>query len=239
MIFDRLCAMAEAWQLPIRALLEHAYLIQTDLIPHEVLARHLPLERLSGIARDFRLPHGITAVEDAASCIVLGDLEEDAAGLAMDRLFVECLPCDPLISPRPYGDPLDLRLDIQEACSAMPAGAVMISIGRFSSPAQREGSFAVLGELGLMLIGTPQRLVFTPDQYQALPDHQVLSLLSSALKNAMTAVEELIHIAGQPSFGRWPSPQAHRPLGRIRRSSERCIIRVHDDGLIEHILAGV
>ena len=54
MIFDRLCAMAEAWTLPIRALLEQAYLIQTDLIPHEALARHLPLERDLHVGRENR-----------------------------------------------------------------------------------------------------------------------------------------------------------------------------------------
>jgi hypothetical protein len=233
MIFDQLCDMAEAWRLPIAALLEQACLIRTDLVPHQALAQRIPQRELVQIARAFRLPHRITAIEDAASCIVLADVEEGAVGLAAGRLCVECTPSNPLVRPEVYADPIDIRLAIDEICSIMPASAVTISVCRFSSPAQREGSFAMAGGLDSMLIGTTRHLAFTPAQSRALPEEHALDLLSSALRNALTAVEELIHIQRLPAFLGWPAIPEPPPGDRIRRSTHRTVLRAAADGRIE------
>jgi hypothetical protein len=232
MIFDKLCAMADAWLPQIRGILEHAYIIRADIIPHQVLSKRIPLEQVSRIAQEFRMPSTITAIEDAASCVVLADLEEDNVGLVRDRMFIECVPSDPLVGHHAYSDPPEIALEAQQACATMPAEAVSVSIGRFCSPIQREGSFEVLGELASLLIGTPDALTFAPD-LRGLDPPLYVPLLSAALKNAFTAVEELVHISGLPAFTGWPLPEVARPQGRLRRSNERFVFRVMTDGHVE------
>jgi hypothetical protein len=190
MIFDSLRAIAGNWLSEIQPLVDMATLLHLPITPHEVLPRHQDLETMSDISIHFRLPHPVTAIEDNASCILLIDPEPDLKGLDEQRVFIECVPL--AAEESAYNDTqVDRSLCESVKTSAGP-GMYAISLGRISSPAQRAGSWLAQGELLWVVTGTPVRQHTTASNFLALPELVVEAMTQAAMRNAMTAIEELI-----------------------------------------------
>ena len=85
MLFDKLCGIVEKFFPEKRIILENAKIFTFDKIPHEHLSKTKPDFDLDL----FALPFPITAVEDAASLIVLIDNQEHQTGLNVQREFIE------------------------------------------------------------------------------------------------------------------------------------------------------
>lgn len=85
MLFDKLCGVIEKHFPDKRSILEDAKLFTFDKIPHEHLSKTKPDFDLDL----FSLPFPITAIEDAASLIILIDSQEHQTGLNVPRYFIE------------------------------------------------------------------------------------------------------------------------------------------------------
>ncbi|WP_045221558.1 hypothetical protein [Desulfonatronum thioautotrophicum] len=85
MLFDKLCGVAEKFFPGKKSILEDAKLFTFDKIPHEHLSKTKPDFDLDL----FALPFPITAIEDAASLIILIDSQEHQTGLNVQRNFIE------------------------------------------------------------------------------------------------------------------------------------------------------
>jgi hypothetical protein len=85
MLFDKLCGVVERFFPDKRTILEEAKLFTFDKIPHEHLSKTKPDFDLDL----FALPFPITAIEDAASLIILIDSQVHQTGLNIERNFIE------------------------------------------------------------------------------------------------------------------------------------------------------
>jgi len=195
MIFDALRQIADNWLPDIKPLLETATLLHMPVTPHNVLPRNQNLETLSSTSINFRLPHPIAAIEDNASCVLLIDPKPGLVGLAERRMFIECIPLDSDESN--YNDtPAD-----RAVCEAMkesgPQGVYVVTVGFVSSPAQRAGSYVAEGEVLWLVRGTLTRQLRTVADFNALPPAAVALVTEGSIRNAMTAIEELIMLRRQ------------------------------------------
>ncbi|HET6250893.1 MAG TPA: hypothetical protein VFE47_24605 [Tepidisphaeraceae bacterium] len=190
MIFDALGKIAGNWLADIKPLVDRAVLLHLPVTPHKVLPRQQDLEAMSEVSINFRLPYPITAVEDNASCVVLIDPQPNLKGLAENRLFIECVPLDG--DERHYNDtPLERALCQSLKAIAVP-GVYAVSLGRISCPAQRAGIWLAAGDLLWAVSGTIVQQHTTVADFQALPQTASAATLQAALRNAMTAIEEII-----------------------------------------------
>lgn len=85
MLFDKLCGVVEKFFPERRTILEDAKLFIFEKIPHEHLSKTKPDFDLDL----FSLPFPITAIEDAASLVILIDSQEHQTGLNVQRNFIE------------------------------------------------------------------------------------------------------------------------------------------------------
>lgn len=85
MLFDKLCGVVEKFFPDKRTILEEAKIFTFEKIPHE----HLPKQKPDFDLDLFSLPFPVTAIEDAASLIILIDDKKDQLGLNVQRHFIE------------------------------------------------------------------------------------------------------------------------------------------------------
>lgn len=193
MIFETLCEISGHWLPEIKPLVEAATLLHLPITPHQVLPRHQDLEIMSEVSVSFRLPYPIVAVEDNASCVVLIDPKPDLKGLDEQRMFIDCVPLH--ADEDCYNDtPLERAM-----CEALKARTITevygVSFGRISSPAQRAGSWLATGEVLWVVTGTISRQHTTAADFNGLPEAATTAMTNSTLRNAMTAIEELIALS--------------------------------------------
>ncbi len=190
MIFDALREIASKWLTEIKPLVDTAMLLHLPVTPHEVLPREQDLETMSDVSINFRLPHLITAIEDNASCVLLIDPKPGLVGLHEPRMFIECVPSDG--SEVNYNDtPMD-RACCEAVKQSSSERVYVVCAGKISSPAQRAGSWMALGELLWAVKGTIAEQHTNLADFNALPEAVMALMTRSALRNAMTAIEELI-----------------------------------------------
>lgn len=203
MLYHRLLAMARSHLTPIAPLVEAATLFSLDLAPHDSLARAWGHEKRLAVARDFALPYQIIAIEDRASVVILADQFPGRRGLAAHRIFVECLPADQLTDHGAFSDPFDEKLLHRDIVARTDPGSVIVTFGTFQSPAQERRQFIVGGQVVQAIAGTPGRLRMNWDDIDPQTPVGLLAY-EAAMKAAMTAVEEIVHVEGLPGFGGWP-----------------------------------
>ncbi len=85
MFFDKFCGIVEKLFPEKRMILEEAKLFTFKKIPHE----HLPKTKPDFDLELFSLSFPITAIEDAASLVILIDDKKDQTGLNVQRNFIE------------------------------------------------------------------------------------------------------------------------------------------------------
>lgn len=190
MIFDALGAIASKWLTEIRPLVDAATLLHLPVTPHEVLPRQQDLETMSKVSVGFKLPYPITAIEDHASCVVLIDPRPDLLGLDEQRLFVECVPLQ--ADEDRYNDTPAARALCEAGKANRPPGMYSVCLGRISCPAQRAGSWLATGDLLWVVNGTVAGPYSTADDFHALPEPLIAVMVQASLRNAMTAIEEVI-----------------------------------------------
>jgi hypothetical protein len=193
MIFDALHQIASNWLVDIKPLVDAATLLHIPVTPHRVLPRHQDLEAMSAMSINFRLPHPITAVEDNASCVVLIDPRSDLRGLDEERLFIDCVPLH--ADEDHYNDSPRERAMCESHKSTALTGVYAVSLGRIRSPAQRAGSWLARGDVLWIVTGTISRQHTTVADFNGLPEAATTAITNAALRNAMTAIEELIAVA--------------------------------------------
>jgi hypothetical protein len=198
MIFNALREIAGNWLREIKPLVDAATLLHLPVTPHEVLPREQDLETMSEISINFRLPHPVTAIEDNASCVLLIDPKPGLVGLHEQRMFIECVPLD--TDETPYNDtPADRA--ILEALKTNPSeGVYAVSAGQIRSPAQRAGSWLAEGRLLWVVTGTVAEQHTTIADFNSLPQAVHSAMRQSAIRNAMTAIEEIIMLRRQTTI---------------------------------------
>jgi hypothetical protein len=190
MIFDALRAIAGNWLTDIKPLVDAARLLHLPVTPHQVLPRKQGLEIMSRTSVDFRLPHPVTAIEDNASCVLLIDPKPGLTGLAEQRLFIDCVPFD--ADEDRYNDtPFERAICEALKVAAVP-GVHAVCLGEISCPAQRAGSWLAMGQVLWVVTGTIAEQHTTISDFNARPESEKEAMTQGGLRNAMTAIEEVI-----------------------------------------------
>jgi hypothetical protein len=195
MIFDALREIAANWLTDIKPVVDVATLLYLPVTPHEVLPREQDLETMSDVSINFRLPHLITAIEDNASCVLLIDPKPSLVGLHEQRMFIECVPLH--TDEDSYNDTRGDRAVLEALKTRSSEGVYAVSAGKICSPAQRAGSWLAQGELLWTVTGTVVKQHTTIADFTALPDAVLAAMTRSALRNALTAIEEIILLRRQ------------------------------------------
>jgi hypothetical protein len=195
MIFNALREIANTWLREIKPLVDAATLLHFPVTPHEILPREQDLETMSNISINFRLPHLITAIEDNASCVLLIDPKPGLMGIHEPRMFIECVPLAG--DEANYNDTPGDRAALQSLKSPSNNGVYNVSAGTIRSPAQRAGSWLAEGRVLWIVTGTVTEQHATSVDFNKLPEPLIAAMTNAALRNAMTAVEEIILLRRQ------------------------------------------
>ena len=237
MLFNLLCEVAEKYIPQIRPLLEMAVLLEFPVKPHEVLPKQIaPLERVTQAAVSFSLPYPIVAIQDLASLVVLCDTQQNQTGLAEDRVFIECVPL--MADENAFNDDPAIKQSIQnmqQATDDQDKDAVAVTIGTIASPAQRTGEWLARGSVKDTWVASSRRLLTSTKGMSSVPGALMQQMTQASLRNAMTAMEEIMLVPSLPKFECWPP--AEDPLlqfrhTRIRRTSERAMFTLDPSGRI-------
>lgn len=117
MLFDSLLGLAERRYLPehVARLVTNSRLFVFPGRAHEVLAgESSPAsdEEVADLNAHFRLPFDTVAVEDSASLVIIGDVDEDQEGLGCSRVFVEFLQ---MVGPKDseFSNPVEVSPELQ------------------------------------------------------------------------------------------------------------------------------
>jgi hypothetical protein len=192
MIFDALRQIADNWLPDIKPLVETAAVLHLPVTPHKVLPRNQDLETISSTSINFGLPHPVTAIEDNASCVLLIDTKPGLVGLAERRMFIECIPVDSDESN--YNDTPAERAICEATKANSSRGVHVVTVGFVSSPAQRAGSYVAAGEVLWVVRGTITKQLTTVADFNALPPAAIELVAQGSIRNAMTAIEEIIAV---------------------------------------------
>lgn len=108
-------------------------------------------------------------------------------------MFIDCIPLN--ADEHHYNDTAFDRAKCESLKATAVSGVYGISLGRISCPAQRAGSWLAAGELLWVVTGTTTRQHSTTADFSSLPEVATTAMVNASLRNAMTAIEEIIAVA--------------------------------------------
>ena len=203
MIFDKLRIASALWLPDIQPVVESAVLIRLPIDPHKTLPTRMSTWQLMSTGQ-FKLPYRITAIEDLASCVIIADKFAGQQGLEDDRIFIECVPAGPDVDESHYNDTTEATREMAGMCATMPADTVIITVGHFSSMAQRSNGYLVDGAVTHAIVCAGNVLLVAPGAFGCMGDRERKQTSESSLRNAMTSVEEIMFLESCPGFSGWP-----------------------------------
>jgi hypothetical protein len=191
MLFDTLCDICEIHFPELIPVLSSATVIRMDIAAHEILDRQLAPDDMIDLRDEFQLPSPVVAVEDRGSCVVIADGDADVKGLFRTRLFIDCVPMDNM-SPQNY-------VDGQEVLNRMkgisyPPGSCAIAMGSFHLRRHTIDHWDAGSQPTALFMGTRNLQILGPLRHEEIPPALIGDLCVSGLRNAVTAIEELISL---------------------------------------------
>ena len=127
-----------------------------------------------------------------------------------DRLYIECCPCESVHGEEPYNDTFDEMVECRDAAGELPFGVHTLNVGTIRAAAHGASRWLACGTLDQFICGTANELIVPPGLAKTIPLELVTPMREVALRNAMTAIEEIIHIEGLGRFSGWPEvPESH------------------------------
>jgi hypothetical protein len=195
MLFDKVCGVAERelpWLVPI---LQRSRVFHFVGVPHEFLPKEIEPGVVKFLRKNFRMPFPCTAVEDDAGLVILEDAEVNQMGLDLERRFIDITRFStPDHNFKTGLDPIQRRV-IEDLREYDP---ILLCFGGIERLVNHTPSgYEVLGYLNRIItvfLNPPkgESRVFA-DEFLLEKSNIHDSHLRSALRNAMTAVEELMY----------------------------------------------
>lgn len=218
MIFDQFARMIERHHPERVALIEKARLFELPYVPHEILPKGSPSPEALA---DFFLPFPEVAVEDRTSCTFLFDNEPSQVGFGTSRRFIDVQRTGTGSEAYASLDP-SFRL-LQDTAEEL----FIANFGTIDRIVTQGAQFAVLGICELQVTFTRDHLIDVTSRADLRSlGEAAIRRFDAVLRNAVTALEELLLISGDhETFVLESSPLQPRRAkrGRITRSHERPI----------------
>lgn len=222
MLFDKFCSVVEQHFPELRGIAEQAKLFVFEKAPHLVLKKNAGADYRE-FENIFALPFRVTAIEDPASLIVLIDKEEDAVGFGPCRGFIELLPWNNDESAFAESNlPIrDMKRIMSQGMTLDEPSCFLLSIGEFSDITCLDSSVNVKGSMLKIIMGDKHKL-HTTIVCKELPLDVQQTIAMQGIRNAVTAVEELLTLSSRTNFILEDSPaRIKAQTKKIPRSHQR------------------
>ncbi len=209
MIFDKLAGISERLFPDLAPIIENAKLFYFPQVAHGTIAKDVSPESFD----NFFLPFRVTAIEDLSSCIILIDVIENQTGIKCERWFIECMDLSTPSSMFADGIP---GMDTEKYKGQyMVAQGEIREIGFITS-----GRYGIDGNTTKVNICTKNEIVLHND---SLPDGFLEHVSQFPVKNAVTAIEEIVHFSKPDSFilEESPAKKKKKKGKKIERSNQR------------------
>lgn len=198
MIFDKFCGLVERHMTKYRPLLNEVKIFHFPAIPHEVLPKGLDIKFFG---ENFFLPFQTIAIEDTASVVILHDKSVDTRGLYEERVFIECLPMDS--DWRNYGDSQGLSNDVKDYYMRIGnkyKDSYIITVGRIQLIPKETTTKGYTAEGIVIESGLCSKDKYVSFNLLKPTEIDTSILVQSALRNACTAIEEVIYFNSPDRF---------------------------------------
>ena len=216
MYFDQLCTIAERHIESVRPLLEQARIFLFPGRPQDILPKAYTDEE-NAVMRDyFFLPVRIVAVEDAASCVILGDTEKEQRGINGKRFFVDCVAQD--TSSDLFDDPQD-ALDRWSKDQGSFPGSATISVGYVDQVVPQ-------GPTKLFVHGTVKWIMLADKRKVHAVFPATEEVIRGVLRNVKAALEEVFYFNNPARCVLETRPAAVKPPKK--RKKKRKLLRSHN-----------
>jgi hypothetical protein len=176
---------------------ERSHLFRLPFIPHQVLPHDNSPELLDHILHHMKLPFKAMTIEDQAGCTLLGR-PVSVEGMQAPTLFVDMVSV--ASSERAFHDPFDEMLDVRESRGCFPEDSHFLVFGDVSLCSRVAGKTLVAGVIKRFVCCTPD------DIFVDIINPPVSQESLAPLRNAATAIEEVVFIEQRPHFTGWPAP---------------------------------
>lgn len=224
MIFDRFCSIVERHFPEYRKIAEDAKIFIFEEPAHLVLPKDEDAAYTDEIDL-FALPFQVTAVEDPASLIILVDSKPDLLGIDATRYFIEVIPMYGFdknfgITPPELSDE-DLHKELKR--KGFDEDTCMISFGVIESLDWRSVNYKITGTVS-KLISASKKKVYENVKVTPFSPSNITSVSDLSLKNAVTAIEELLLVSSKKNF---VLEQAPLTLKNQQKNKAKKILRSH------------
>ena len=207
MLFDKLARIIEANDddecdaelraniLGLMRCLKRTHLFVFETRPESVLERNPPADEMSFCAENFILPFDSVAVEDAVSCVVLENLEDNQKGLDGGRAFIEIQPL--LVPSRPYTPEQMPRVKQMAAHYRVTdlASAYRLVSGRVArDPAGKGDGYCYRAALNGMMVAQGEKTIYAKESHP-IDQHPIdAETMNSGAGNAWIAIREMMFL---------------------------------------------
>lgn len=203
--FDKLCWMAERHENVLGSnllrLLRQSALFSFPYIAHEVLPKAYTAEEIAFQREFFVLPFNVTAIEDKTSCVLLWD-DSGSSGLAVRRFFVEFASLASMheTSPNDKREQADqlwrnheevarARGELGTDITRVLGESYQLSFGEITVADSVQYRYELRGDVFQFVILTDDGV---SPLGQIIWDENQQRISEGCLRNAMTAIEELM-----------------------------------------------
>lgn len=218
MIFDQFARMIERNHPERVVTIEQTRLFELPYVSHEILPKSIPTPEALA---DFALPFPKVAIEDRTSCTFLFDTQKDQVGFGTKRLFIDVQRTSTAVEAYAGSDPTFDLLRKQSSVEEL----FIANFGTIDQIVSENQKYRVLGACELQVTFSRDRVVNVTTRAElSRLGEEVVGRFDTVLRNAVTALEELLLVAGTDQafvVENTPlHPRAAKP-GRITRSHDR------------------
>lgn len=228
MLFDKLCGLVERYFPFMSSYFHNAALFHFPGIPHNFLTEIKNEINYNEANELFSLPFPVVAIEDNASVTVLMDTQKDQIGLHGERHFIDMFCID-----EKFGENTNERMrsreeiqDVKKEIYENFGVSYSVSMGSIYSIHYKDGSgrLSCDGFVSSIYLLNKKKIIY---HHEIKNKHDMDDSVKEALRNPITAYEELIMLSNPKYFVLEESPatenKRQKKDKKIPRSEQRPI----------------
>ncbi|MDX1701713.1 MAG: hypothetical protein R3250_13890 [Melioribacteraceae bacterium] len=250
MIFDKFCRVVERSMPGLVKTVDQARLFHFPGRPHEFLPKELDDKTVEFLSKEFMLPFPCVCVEDTAGAVFLIDFKKNIKGINKLRAYIDIVPFHTPASEfgdinrkdeKQYNQLIKEHPDAQKNLYIITAGE--LEEIKFVSGKD----FYSVGSLRRVIVAAvdehrPKNIILKdashPNLSVAFDPRMLQQHLEASLKNAMTAVQEILYANTPNKFIMQSKPTRlmKKKPGKLLRSTQRPIYTILKPNEIRKIM---
>lgn len=253
MIFDKFCKIVERSIPGLVKTVDQARLFHFPGRPHEFLPKELEEKDIEFLSKEFMLPFPCVCVEDNAGAVFLIDFQKNIKGVNRLRAYIDVVPFH---TPKEeFGDSTEYDekeyLRLLETNPEANKQLYLITAGELEEIKYTSGDhFYSIGSLRRVIVADigqhkPDKIIWKdashPNLSTAFDPRLLKQHLQASLRNAMTAIEEILYANTPNKFIMQSRPADIKKRkrikpGRLLRSHQRPIYTILKPNEIRKIM---